>query len=291
MQPRHLFLVIFIMIIYGSAYPIGKIGTNSIPPILFSALRVAILFIGILPFFKFKMPPKNLILTLIAFSLVMGIGVYVCLYYALDFSSLVSPIIIGTQLSVPFGLILSLIFLNENITFKKWILIFSSFIGIIIVAYDPRFGDEWIALMIITFMAFFYALANMLSRFLKDIDTLTQIGWHGLISCIPLFIISYVVEGNPVTILFPMSFNTLLVILHASLVVSLIGHGSLFYLYKFYPVKKVLPFYSLFPIFGIILTFIIFFELPNLFEYVGGTIVIGSVYLIYLENKKNIKYN
>ena len=103
MQPRHLFLVIFIMIIYGSAYPIGKIGTNSIPPILFSALRVAILFIGILPFIKFKMPPKNLILTLIVFSLVMGIGVYVCLYYALDFSSLVSPIIIGTQLSVPFG--------------------------------------------------------------------------------------------------------------------------------------------------------------------------------------------
>jgi len=291
MQPRHLFLVIFIMIIYGSAYPIGKIGTNSIPPILFSALRVAILFIGILPFFKFKMPPKNLILTLIAFSLVMGIGVYVCLYYALDFSSLVSPIIIGTQLSVPFGLILCLIFLNEKITFKKWILIFSSFIGIIIVAYDPRFGDEWIALMIITFMAFFYALANMLSRFLKDIDTLTQLGWHGLICSIPLFIISYVVEGNPVTILFPISFNTLLVILHASLVVSLIGHGSLFYLYKFYPVTTVLPFYSLFPIFGIILTFIIFFELPNLFEYVGGTIVIGSVYLIYLENKKNIKYN
>ena len=291
MQPRHLFLVIFIMIIYGSAYPIGKIGINIIPPILFSALRVTIVFICILPFFKFKMPPKNLILTLIAFSLVMGIGVYVCLYYALDFSSLVSPIIIGTQLSVPFGLILSLIFLNEKITFKKWILIFSSFVGIIIVAYDPRFGDEWIALMIIAFMAFFYALANMLSRFLKDIYTLTQIGWHGLISCIPLFIISYVVEGNPVTILFPMSFNTLLVILHASLVVSLIGHGSLFYLYKFYPVTTVLPFYSLFPIFGIILTFIIFFELPNLFEYVGGTIVIGSVYLIYLENKKNIKYN
>ena len=76
-------------------------------------------------------------------------------------------------------------------------------------------------------------------------------------------------------------------IIHASLFVSLIGHGGLFYLYKFYPVSTVLPFYSLFPIFGIIFTYIIFFEIPKIFELIGGIIVIGSVYLIHLENKKN----
>ena len=45
------------------------------------------------------------------------------MYFALDISSLVSPIIIGTQLTVPFGLILSFIFLKEKISFKKWFLI------------------------------------------------------------------------------------------------------------------------------------------------------------------------
>ena len=30
-------------------------------------------------------------------------------------------------------------------------------------------------------MAFFYALANILSRFLKDINTIDQIGWHSFI--------------------------------------------------------------------------------------------------------------
>ena len=87
-----------------------------------------------------------------------------------------------------------------------------------------------------------------------------------------------------------MSFTTFLIIIHASIIVSLIGHGSIFYLYKFYPVVTVLPFYSLFPIFGIFFTFLIFFELPNYFGFVGGIIVIGSVYLIYLENKKDIKF-
>jgi O-acetylserine/cysteine efflux transporter len=179
--------------------------------------------------------------------------------------------------------------LNEKISIKKWLLIFSSFVGIIIVAYDPRFGDDLIALLIISLMAFFYAVSNILSRFIKSVDIMTQLGWHGFISFFPLFILSIIIEGNPIEILFPISLNTILLILHASLIVTLIGHGSLFYLYKYYSVSIVLPFYALFPIFGIILTFLIFYELPNLFEYIGGGIVIGSVYLIHLENKKNIK--
>ena len=223
---KHIFLLIFIMICFGSVYPLGKLGTNNIPPILFSSLRVLIIFVGILPFFKFKLPSKKLFLPLLIFSLTMGIGVYVTLYFALDITTLVSPIIIGTQLTVPFGLILSFIFLKEKISIKKWFLILFAFTGIVIVSYDPRIGDEWIALLIISLMAFFYALANMLSRFLKEVDTLSQIGW---------------------------------------------------------------PFYSLFPIFGIFFTFLIFFELPNLFVFLGGIMVIGSVYLIHLENNKDIK--
>ena len=286
MQTKHLFIIIIIMMIFGSVYPLGKIGTYNIPPVLFSALRVLIIFLGISPFFKFKLPPKKLIFPLFMFSLVMGIGVYVTLYFALELSSLVTPIIIGTQLTVPFGLILSFIFLKEKISIKKWFLIMFAFLGILIVAYDPRINEEWVALATISLMAFFYAFANMLARFLKEVDTISQIGWHSLISCIPLFILSFIIEGNPIDILFPMTLTTLLIIFHASLIVSLVGHGTIFYLYKFYPVATVLPFYSLFPIFGIIFTLLIFHELPNLFEYIGGSIVIGSVYLIHLENKK-----
>ena len=85
----------------------------------------------------------------------MGFFVYGFLYLALDFSPLIAPIIIGTQMAVPFGLILSLLILRENISFKKWILIFLSFIGIIILAYDPRFGEELLGLLLIFDNGFF----------------------------------------------------------------------------------------------------------------------------------------
>jgi O-acetylserine/cysteine efflux transporter len=39
-----------------------------------------------------------------------------------------------------------------------------------------------------------------------------------------------------------------------------------------------MPFYSLFPIFGLILTFLIFGEIPTILSTIGGAIVIISVY-------------
>ena len=69
-------------------------------------------------------------------------------------------------------------------------------------------------------------------------------------------------------------------IIYSGLIVSIGAHMSLFYLYKFYPVGKVLPFYALFPVFGLIQTFIIFNEIPSLIMTLGGIIVVGSVFLI-----------
>jgi O-acetylserine/cysteine efflux transporter len=40
----------------------------------------------------------------------------------------------------------------------------------------------------------------------------------------------------------------------------------------------VLPFYALFPVFGLILTFFIFGEVPSLVTVTGGLIVITSVF-------------
>ena len=272
------------MFMYGSAYPIGKLGTNQLPPLFMGSLRVLILFILILPFFKFKIPKNNFSI-LIFFSISMGFFVYGFLYLSISYTSLISPIIIGAQLSIPIGLILSLILLNEHISLQKWLFVFLSFIGVLIVSYDPRFADEIIAFLFVLFMSFFYALSNILSRFLKEIGTITQIGWHCIIGFILLFSLSLLFEGNPTNHFISVNNIAIFSVIHAAFI-SLIGHGGMFYLYKFYPVSKVLPFYSLFPIFGIFLTFIILTEIPGPYEILGGSIVIVSIFFIHLENKK-----
>ena len=116
-------------------------------------------------------------------------------------------------MSVPFGLILSLIFLNEKISLIKWILIFTSFVGILILSYDPRFVQELYGLLTVTIMAFFYAISNILSRFLKEVNTITQIGWHCIVGFILLISFSFVFEGNPVLYLLPLNYDLILTII------------------------------------------------------------------------------
>ena len=286
MQPKHLALVLLVMVLYGSAYPVGKIGILDAPPLFLSSMRVLCVFLFFLPFFKFRLPPRQLILPLVGFASSMGVCTYAFMYYALSFTSLVAPIIIGAQLAIPFGLILSLIFLKEKISLLKWILIILSFAGIVVIAYDPNFIDERLAIIFCILMSFFYAMANMMARHLKEIDTSVLNGWCNFIAFFPLIIASYFIDGNPIDIISNLENSTFIVILHASLVVSVVGHAGMFYLYRFYPVATVLPFYSLFPIFGIILTYLMFKEVLTMQQFIGGVMVIGSVYLIHQINKK-----
>ena len=89
------------MALFGSAFVTGKLVLNtSVPPILFGALRLLIVFVCLIPFWKFRIPSKKYFIPLIIFSLSMGVGVTPFTYLALNESSIVSPIIIGSQLAV-----------------------------------------------------------------------------------------------------------------------------------------------------------------------------------------------
>ena len=64
------------MFLLGSAYPTAKLGINaSMPPILFGAIRMLIVFICLVPFLNFKLPNKKYLLPLLGFSFSMGVSV------------------------------------------------------------------------------------------------------------------------------------------------------------------------------------------------------------------------
>jgi len=157
------------MFLLGSAYPTAKLGINaSMPPILFGALRMIIVFICLLPFIKIQLPNKKYFLPLFGFALSMGAGVNLFLYLSVDASNILAPIVIGAQLSIPIAIIFSSLFIGESVSLKKWILIITSFLGIILIGFDPKIADEILGFLLICCMAFFYASSQVFSRYLKS---------------------------------------------------------------------------------------------------------------------------
>ena len=282
MPLKHLLILLFIAIAYGSAFPITKLALNdSVPPILMASLRMGIVLILLIPFWKFRIPEKKYMPSLIAFSFSMGVMVYVFMTLSLYYSSIISPVIVGSQLAIPFGVLASSIMLNENISSKKWILVFTSFVGILIIFFDPKLANNFLGLFYAALMALSFGLAQVYSRQLKDLDVSLTNAFTGLFGFIILLILSFFIEGDAITNIKSININTWLLIFYQAIVVSLGAHLLMFYLYKFYTVGQIFPFYSLFPIFGIGLTFLIFGEIPTILFLIGSIIVLGSVYLLH----------
>ena len=279
---KHLLILLFIAIAYGSAFPVTKLALNdSVPPILMASLRMGIVLIILIPYWKFKIPEKKYLPSLVAFSISMGVMVYVFMTLSLFYSSIISPVIVGSQLAIPFGVLLSALMIGENISLKKWILIFCAFFGIIIIFFDPELANNILGLFYAGLMALFFGLAQVYSRQLKSLDISLTNAFTGLFGFIILMILSYLVEGNVISNITSINLTTWIFIFYQAVVVSLGAHLLMFYLYKFYTVGQIFPSYSLFPIFGIGLSFLIFGEVPTFLFVVGSIIVLTSVFLLH----------
>jgi len=246
-----------------------------------ASLRMGIVLILLIPFWKFKIPEKKYLPSLITFSISMGVMVYVFMTLALYHSTIISPVILGSQLAIPFGILASAVMLGENISAKKWMLIFSAFAGIIIIFFDPKLIDNYLGLFFASLMALSFALAQVYSRQLRELDISLTNAFTGLFGFTVLFVVSYFIEGDTVLNITSINLSSWLLISYQAIVVSLGAHLLMFYLYKFYTVGQIFPSYSLFPIFGIGLTFLIFGEVPTILFLIGGIIVISSVFLLH----------
>lgn len=279
---KHLLILLFIAIAYGSAFPVTKLALNdSVPPILMASLRMGIVLIILIPYWKFKIPEKKYLPSLVAFSVSMGVMVYVFMTLSLFYSSIISPVIVGSQLAIPFGVLLSALMIGENISLKKWILIFCSFFGIVIIFFDPELANNFLGLFYAGLMALFFGLAQVYSRQLKSLDVSLTNAFTGLFGFVVLMILSYFIESDVISNIKSITFNSWLFIFYQAVVVSLGAHLLMFYLYKFYTVGQIFPSYSLFPIFGIGLSFLIFGEIPTFLFVVGSIIVLTSVFLLH----------
>ena len=157
----------------------------------------------------------------------------------------------------------------------------ASFLGIFIIFFDPKLNENYLGLFFASLMALFFGLAQVYSRQLKELPTSMINASTGIFGFSLLLILSILFEGNIYKNIEQININSWILISYQAVIVSLCAHLLMFYLYKFYTVGQIFPFYSLFPIFGIILSYITFGEVPTLMFILGGIIVISSVLLLH----------
>ncbi|MFT5221208.1 MAG: O-acetylserine/cysteine efflux transporter [Planctomycetota bacterium] len=249
MTPLHTLLAVLINLIWGSMFIAASIGLEEFPPLLFTAIRFALLAVLLSGFLKV---PRELLFSLVKIGLVMGLGMYLSLYLSIALAENTASIAVFSKLEVPFALILGVILLKEHIGPKRIAGITIAMVGALLISFDPAALDDLVALFWMAISCGFSAYAMIQVRRLGKIHPLTITAWVSLIGAPALMLNSLVFESAQLTVMQQASSTGWIALLYTAIMGSVLAHSGFYYLLQRYPVGLVSPFTLLSPIFAVI---------------------------------------
>ncbi|MFZ5834874.1 MAG: DMT family transporter [Pseudomonadota bacterium] len=267
MSPPHLALILFITLVWGFNYVAGKAGVNELPPVLFTCLRFALLSAILLPWLKLHRGQMGSIAII---SLTMG-GVHFAIFYmGLAAAHDVSTVAIAGQLGVPFATIMSILFLKEQVHWKRWAGITASFIGVMIIGFDPAVFQYLDGLIMVILAALVGSVAMIYMRRLKNVGVFELQAWIALLSWPVLAPMSLLMEEGQIAAMTAASWAGWGGVLYTVIGTSLIGHAGMYYLLQRYEVTQTAPITLLSPVWGV------FFGVTLLGDTITPRIILGG---------------
>lgn len=267
MKPQHLSLMLLICAIWGGNFVVTKLAVDHFPPVLFTALRFALVAVLTLPWLRWC--PGQMRNVIIA-ALCMGTLHFALIIIGIAKADDVSVVAVVTQLGVPISTLMAVLFLGERVRWKRSLGIALAFSGAVVISFDPKVMNYQVAIGLILMAVIIFSIGQITVRRIHDVNTFTMQAWVGILSAPSLLLISLLLEDGHVEQTLSANIWHWGAIVYAAVLVSLIGHGGAYYLLRRYPVSIVNPGFTLAPIFGVLAG--VFF----LNEQLSGRVILGS---------------
>ena len=162
----------------------------------------------------------------------------------------------------------------------------TSFLGVLVLGFDPMVMQRPQALLVMLVSASFLALGTVLMKGLRGVDLWRQQGWMAAISVLPLLLLSLWLERGAIARLPQASWVAWAGALYAALLSSLLGHGLYYALVQRHPVAQVTPWLLLVPVFAIALGIAFWGDRPGPRLWLGGAMVLGGVLVVALRTMR-----
>ncbi len=273
-------LALLICLVWAGNFLTSAYALQEIPPFLFSALRMGILAVLLCAFIK--APPRAQWPRLIAVALLNGALHFGTSLWALRMAGDLSSPAIVMQSYIPMSVLLAWWLLGERFAWRTGSGIALSFIGVLVLGFDPLVLDHPASLTMMLFAAFLIALGTVFMRGLSGIDAISLQGWTALIGIAPLLTISVLIEPDGFAALQNAHWSSWSAAVYSAVFASLIGHSLFYRLVQRHPVATVMPYLLLTPVFAVALGILFWGDRPGPQLWIGGAMVLGGVLVIAL---------
>ena len=269
MKPADFALLFAVCLIWALNLVITRwtIAVGDVPPIFFAGVRLGLVGLVLSPFL-FPAPRQIGLMFLIGMG--MGAVQFGLLFLGLANASASAAAVIG-QLGVPITTIFSIMFLGEQIGWRRGLGIIMSFAGVMIIAIDPEKFTLTLGMIFLVLAAVSSSAASVLMKRIEPMSAMKLQAWVGTFSVIPLMAMSFATETGQAEAVLSGDPLIYLSTAFAVLAVSVFGHGTFYRMIKKYDVTLISPLTLMTPIWGVVL------GITLLGEPLTAKLVIGAV--------------
>jgi O-acetylserine/cysteine efflux transporter len=278
MSPRDTLLALGVVIAWGLNFVAIHWGVAEILPLLLSGLRYVV---AAVPAILFVRRPKLSLALLVAYGFFVGVGQFGLLFSAIKLGMPAGLSSMVLQIQAFFSIGLAVLFLGERPKPASLFGALVAFTGIGIIAYERLEGAAFVPFLMTIAAAACWGVANIITKKGGNIDMLGFVVWSALVPPIPLFLLSFFVEGlgawpDAIAHLTWLGGLSVLFIGWAS---TVFGYGAWSVLLGRYPASTVAPYALLVPITGIAASALLLGERITALEGMGSLLVFGGLLL------------
>ncbi len=286
MSIKEFAVLMLVCLIWGLHFVVIKLMVNGVAdPLFYSAVRISIVALILAPKLRWH---KGQMRAVIGAGLAYGALNYAFMFPALRLTT-ASAAAIAIELYVPFSILLSIVIFKDKIGMFRILGIVLAFCGVMIIATTgpseiagPYF---WVGVIMIAGSAMSEAVGANIIKTIKNINPLQLLAWFALVGSLVLWPLSFMLEDNQFQALAIETRGLFFMgLLYSSLLVSIVAHGSYYWLLQRLPIYVVATSGLMTTIFGVGGSIILLKEPVTSSLFIGATLTLCGVGLILWRN-------
>ena len=282
-------LALVIIIVWGLNFVVISVGLQGIPPLLMGGLRF--LLVAVIGCW-FVARPQVPLKWFIAYALSLSFAQFAFLFLAMSLGMPAGLASLVLQSQVLFTLVFAFWALKEPIKVSQLVAITVAGAGLALIGVTN--GDSemtTIGFSLTVLAASCWAIGNLITRTISKLGYKADVSlviWSALFSCIPFFILSFLLEGPALifSALRSISVVSILSLLYLALVATILGYSLWSHLLSRYPAGQVAPLTLGVPVIGLASASIVLDEQLTSIQLIGiGIVMLGLMINMRLDKQ------
>jgi len=275
--------ILAIILTWGLNNAAAKVATAYLPPMMVGGLRFALALIFLIAFVRPPFPEPRRLMGIILLSGPIHFGL---IYVAFGISKSLSPLVVASQLWIPFTAVAAWKMLGETMRWPAIAGLVVAFVGVAWMSLDPHGGGNLPALVLVVLACACWAVATVLVRMTPGVKPLKMQGLTALVAAPSLIALSFAFEPRVVERVTTAPTLAWLCVAFAGIVSTIGASALLFWLVQRREAGRVTPYFLLTPLVSCTIGILFMGDKLTPQLLIGGGATLVGVALVALTEKR-----